>query len=60
MSETTQFIMERLFDAPQDLVWECWTNPDYLAEWFGPGVETVIHAFDLSPGGVWLLSLIHI
>ena len=54
MADTPQFIMERVFDAPRDLVWEAWTKPEYLSEWFGPGVDTIIHAFDLSRGGVWL------
>ena len=25
-----------------------------LVRWYGPGVETIIHKFELEPGGVWL------
>ncbi len=29
-------IIERVFDAPRELVWKAFTDPDQLAEWFGP------------------------
>lgn len=53
MTKLPTFKMERVFDAPLDLVWKAWTDPKLLARWYGPGVETVIHAFDLKVGGVW-------
>lgn len=54
MTDLPTFILDREFDAPRDLVWKAWTNPELLARWYGPGVETVIHKFDLQPGGLWL------
>lgn len=54
MSETPVFEMEREFNAPRDLVWRTWTDPELLARWYGPGVDTIIHKFDLMPGGLWL------
>ncbi|MBT3941115.1 MAG: SRPBCC domain-containing protein [Chloroflexi bacterium] len=54
MSEKPEFVMEREFDAPRELVWRAWTEPEFLARWYGPNVETVIHEFDLKPGGQWL------
>ncbi|MEP3277666.1 MAG: SRPBCC domain-containing protein [Stappiaceae bacterium] len=53
MSELPQYVHDRVFDAPRDMVWQAWTDPELLARWYGPGVETVIHEFDLRPGGVW-------
>lgn len=53
MSELPEYVLERVFDAPRDMVWRAWTDPELLARWYGPGVETIIHKFDLKPGGEW-------
>lgn len=54
MSDLPAFILDREFNAPRELVWRAWTDPQFLQRWYGPGVETMIHKFDLEPGGVWL------
>lgn len=54
MSELPEYINDRMFDAPKDMVWKAWTDPELLQRWYGPGVETIIHKFDLRAGGVWL------
>ncbi len=54
MSDLPEYILDRTFDAPRDLVWRAWTDPDILQRWYGPGVETIIHQYDLKPGGSWL------
>ena len=51
---TEAFKMTRDFDAPKDMVWRAWTEADLVQRWYGPGVETVIHEFDVKPGGLWL------
>ena len=44
----------RIFDAPRELVFEAWTDPKHLAQWWGPdGFTTTTSAFDMRPGGVW-------
>jgi len=48
-----EFMLDRVFDASSEQVWRVWTDPRLLAHWYGPGVETVIHRFDLEPGGEW-------
>lgn len=53
MTELPIYKLDRLFNAPRDMVWTAWTDPDYLSRWYGPGIETIIHEFDLKPGGVW-------
>ena len=53
MTDTPEFILDRVFDAPRNLVWKAWTDPDLLSHWYGPGVETIIHHYDLRPGGQW-------
>lgn len=49
-----EFVIDRTFDAPREMVWRAWTDPDILARWYGPNVETIIHKFELKPGGLWL------
>jgi len=44
----------RTYDAPLQLVWEAWTDPDQIAKWWGPrGVSTPRESIelDLRPGG---------
>ncbi len=54
MSGLPIYVLERVFDAPRRLVWKAWTNPELLARWYGPNVETIIHQLDVRPGGLWL------
>ncbi len=54
MSKLPEYILDRVFDAPREMVWQAWTDPELLPRWYGPNVETIIHKFDLKPGGVWL------
>ena len=47
-------ITTRVFDAPRELVWSAWTDPNHLAQWWGPnGFTTMTSAYDLRPGGTW-------
>ena len=44
----------RVFDAPRDLVWRMWTEPDQVAQWWGPdGFTTSIDTMKVRPGGEW-------
>src|SRR6478672_9648141 len=44
----------RVLDAPRTLVFDMWSDPKHLAQWWGPdGFTTTTSAFDLRPGGVW-------
>ena len=54
MREAPEYILNRVFDAPREMVWRAWTDPELLLRWYGPGAETIIHEFDLKPGGMWL------
>jgi uncharacterized protein YndB with AHSA1/START domain len=31
-----QIVIDRVFDAPRELVFRAWTDPDHVAKWFGP------------------------
>lgn len=54
MSKTSEYSLDRIFDAPREMVWRAWTDPELLHRWYGPGAETTIHKFELKPGGLWL------
>ena len=54
MSELPTYVLERVFNAPRELVWRTWTEPKLLARWYGPNVECVVHRLDVKPGGLWL------
>lgn len=54
MSDLPTYVLERTFNAPRGLVWRTWTDPELLARWYGPNVETIIHRLDVKPGGLWL------
>jgi uncharacterized protein YndB with AHSA1/START domain/uncharacterized glyoxalase superfamily protein PhnB len=44
----------RVFDAPRELVWRAWSEPEHLRNWWGPkGFTDTIHEFDFHPGGIW-------
>ncbi|MEP6743732.1 MAG: SRPBCC family protein [bacterium] len=49
-----EIVATRLFDAPRKLVWEVWTDPKHLAQWWGlNGFTNTINEIDVRPGGVW-------
>jgi uncharacterized protein YndB with AHSA1/START domain len=54
----------RVFDAPRELVWKAWTEPEHLAQWWGPrGRTTPVDSItlDLRPGGeLWLVYNTHL
>lgn len=47
-----RLVLERVFDAPVETIWRCWTEPALLMRWFTPKpYETVACEIDLRPGG---------
>jgi uncharacterized protein YndB with AHSA1/START domain len=53
-----EIVLTRLFDAPRELVFDMWTDPKHIAQWWGPnGFTTTIHQMDVRPGGVWRLVM---
>ena len=46
-------IMSRTFNAPLDLLWTVWTQPEHMAYWFGPGEDNEIVELDVRKGGKW-------
>jgi uncharacterized protein YndB with AHSA1/START domain len=47
-------VVKRTFDAPRDLVFRAWTDPQHLVHWFGPrGFTLPSCTLDLRPNGAW-------
>ncbi|MDM5359391.1 SRPBCC domain-containing protein [Peribacillus sp. RS7] len=52
--EGRDLIMERIFVAPRDLVFNAFSKPEQLASWWGPkGWQTENREFNFKPDGVW-------
>ena len=46
--------LERTFNAPIQLVWDAWTKPQHIANWWGPkGMETEVITHDFRINGLW-------
>jgi uncharacterized protein YndB with AHSA1/START domain len=49
-----QIIISREFDAPRDLVFRAYTDPELLVQWLGPRDLTMaVEAYDVRDGGKW-------
>ncbi len=45
-------VIERVFEAPRSLVFKAWTDPEHLAQWWGPkGFTNPVCEMDVRPGG---------
>ena len=50
-TKTSEFVISRVFDAPRELVWKCFTDPAHMKAWWGPKGATVTQGkMDLRPG----------
>lgn len=48
------FVIARSFDAPRALVWQAFTQPERMKQWWGPkGVIIIASNMDLRPGGTY-------
>ncbi|WP_411824583.1 SRPBCC family protein [Leptospira sp. 'Mane'] len=44
----------RVFNAPRELVFQMWTDPNHVGNWWGPtGFTNTIESMEVKPGGVW-------
>ncbi|MBD2199963.1 MULTISPECIES: SRPBCC family protein [Calothrix] len=47
-----EIIITRIFNAPRELVFQAWTDPKHIVQWWGPkGFTTRVTELDLRPGG---------
>jgi uncharacterized protein YndB with AHSA1/START domain len=51
--------IERLFDAPRTLVFDAWTKPEHMANWWGPrGFKSTVLKSELRPGGAYRIHML--
>jgi uncharacterized protein YndB with AHSA1/START domain len=54
-NESEGLIITRTFDAPRELVWKAWTDPEHVKRWWGPKNFTAPYSkIDLRVGGKYL------
>jgi uncharacterized protein YndB with AHSA1/START domain len=57
-TKSPEFVLSRVFDAPRELVWKCFTEPARMKEWWGPkGFKTIASKMDLRVGGTYHYGL---
>jgi uncharacterized protein YndB with AHSA1/START domain len=53
-AESTDFVISRVFNAPRQLIWQCFTDPERMKEWWGPkGSIIVASKMDFRVGGTY-------
>jgi uncharacterized protein YndB with AHSA1/START domain len=51
-------VIEHSFDAPVDLIWQMWTDPDHFRAWYGPEGASIPSAkMDVRVGGTRLVCM---
>lgn len=50
----SEIVSSRIIDAPRELVYRAWTEPEHLKKWWGPaGFTNTFNEFDFRVGGKW-------
>ncbi|MNJ91270.1 hypothetical protein D3C87_89200 [compost metagenome] len=57
-SKSNELKITRVYDAPVKAVWDAWTDPKQVEQWWGPrGFTLTTHSKDLRPGGHWTYTM---
>jgi len=58
MAGDLDLVLERTLNAPRELVWRAWTDPELLKQWFGPKPYLISELeMDLTPGGIFRIRM---
>lgn len=50
--------IKRTFNVPRKLVWEAWTNPEHIVQWWAPkGMQIKVNEHDFKVGGRWKYTM---
>jgi len=59
MSNHHDLVLERTLDAPVNLVWKAYTDPEHLKQWFSPKPYEISECeLDLKPGGIFRIRMV--
>jgi uncharacterized protein YndB with AHSA1/START domain len=59
MAQDFDLVLERTLDAPRELVWDAYTDPEHLKRWFAPKPYEIKECeLDLKPGGIFRIWMI--
>ena len=51
-------VVERTFDAPPEIIWQMWTQPEHFKNWYGPnGFNVPVAEMDVRVGGKYLVCM---
>ena len=54
-----EIVLVRVFDAPREKVFDAWTNPESIGQWFGPDGFTIeTRSMSMVEGGSWHFDMI--
>lgn len=57
-TKSNELKITRIYNAPVEMVWEAWTDPNKVSQWWGPrGFTLTTHSKDLRPGGSWKYTM---
>jgi uncharacterized protein YndB with AHSA1/START domain len=57
-NKSNEIHLTRVYDAPVKMVWDAWTDPQQVGQWWGPrGFTLTTHSKDLRPGGTWRYTM---
>jgi len=58
INKEKELVITRTLDAPVELVYQAWTEPERLAQWWGPaGFDIKVKQLELKPGGKFHYSM---
>ena len=56
--DTLSIVTSRIVDADVERAWAAWTEPEQVAQWWGPaGFTNTVQEMDVRPGGHWVILM---
>jgi uncharacterized protein YndB with AHSA1/START domain len=54
-----EIVIARVIDAPREMVFDAWADPEQIVTWFGPaGMKIETREIDIREGGVWRFDMV--